>query len=173
MAKTAAKSQVPPSYPGVTPYLVVRGADEAIRFYKAAFGAKERYRLVMGDKVGHAELDIGGSTIMLSDEFPQHGASPLTLNGSSVSFAIFVADADKAFAKAVKAGAKVERAVEDQFYGYRSGRLVDPFGHRWSIEQHLEEVSPKEMQKRLDAMMAGNAPAADAEQAKPAKRKKG
>lgn len=161
-----AKSHVPKGYQAVTPYLVVKGAAEAIAFYEAAFGARERYRLVMGDKVGHAELDIGGSVFMLSDEFPEHGRNPHALAGSSVSFAIYVEDADEAFAKAVEAGARIERPLENQFYGDRSGRLVDPFGHRWSIQQRLEDVSPKEMQNRLHAMMAGSAPAK-----KPARRK--
>lgn len=150
-----AKSPVPKGYNPVMPYLVVDDAAKAIEFYKRGLGAKERFRLTMGPKIGHAELDIGGSVIMLSDPFPEHGASPKALRGSTIALSMYVADADAAFAKAVRAGAKVERPVEDQFYGERSGRIVDPFGHRWSIQQHIEHVSPKEMQKRLDAMMAG------------------
>ena len=153
-----AKSHIPQGYSAVTPYLVVDGAAEAIAFYKRAFGAKEHFRLTMGDKVGHAELDIGGAAIMLSDVFPEHGASPKDLGGSTVALSLYVANADAAFAQAVKAGAIMERPLSDEFYGDRSCRLVDPFGHRWSIQQRLENVTPKEMQKRLDAMMAQGAP---------------
>jgi PhnB protein len=152
MAKVKYKS--PKGYSAMTPYLVVHDAEAAIAFYGAAFDAKERYRLTMGDKIGHAELQIGDARFMLSDEFPQHGRNPNDLGGSPVSFMLYVADADAVFARAVDAGARVERPLEDQFYGDRSGRLVDPFGHRWSVQQRLEDVSPKKMQKRLDAMMA-------------------
>jgi PhnB protein len=152
VAKVKYKS--PKGYSALTPYLVVGNAKAAIAFYEAAFDAKERYRLTMGDKIGHAELQIGDARLMLSDEFPQHGRNPNDLGGSPVSFTLYVADADSLFARAINAGAKVERPLEDQFYGDRSGRLVDPFGHRWSIQQRLEDVGPKQMQKRLDKMMS-------------------
>lgn len=153
------KYKAPKGYGHVTPYLVVQNAEAAIAFYEAAFDAKECYRLTMGDKIGHAELEIGDSKIMLSDEFPQHGRNPNDLGGSPVSFSLYVANADAVFARAIEAGARVEQPLKDQFYGDRSGRLVDPFGHRWSIQQRIEDVRPKKMQKRLDEMMAGTKPA--------------
>ena len=152
-----AKSPIPKGYAAVNPYLRVKGAADAIAFYKKAFGAKERFRLPMGDRLGHAEIDIGGTTVMLSDEFPDHGAvGPATLKGTSVVLSLYVADADATFKKAVAAGAKVRRPLTDEFYGDRTGQIEDPFGHVWMIAQRIEEVSPKEMQKRLDAMMAGD-----------------
>lgn len=157
-----AKSPVPKGYNPVMPYLCVKGAADAIAFYKKAFGAKERYRLKMGDRVGHVELDIGGSIVMMSDEFPEMGAkSPKSIGGSPVTLAVMVANTDATVKKAVAAGATVKRPPTDEFYGYRSAQLVDPFGHVWMVQQLVEDVNPKEMQKRLDAMMAqvaGDAP---------------
>lgn len=151
----ARKSAVPADYNPVMPYLCIVGAADAIAFYKKAFGAKERFRLKMGDRVGHAELEIGGSIVMMSDEFPEMGAkSPKSLGGSPVTLAVMVANTDATLKKAVAAGATVKRPASDEFYGYRSAQIEDPFGHVWMIQQLVEDVPPKEMQRRLDAMMA-------------------
>ena len=147
----------PEGFHSVTPYIAIRGAAEAIAFYVKAFGATERYRLPGpdGKSVGHAEIVIGDSIIMLSDEAPQQGAvSPQTLNGSPVNFAVYVLDVDSAFQRALDAGAKEVRAVADQFYGDRAGCLIDPFGHRWTLMTHKEEVSPEEIDRRLAEMYA-------------------
>ena len=171
MAKSS--SPIPKGYNAVNPYLRIKGAADAIAFYKKAFGATERYRLPMGDRLGHAEIDIGGTTVMLSDEFPDHGAvGPATLKGTSVVLSLYVADADATFKKAVAAGAKVRRPLTDEFYGDRTGQVEDPFGHVWMIAQRIEDVPPKEMQKRLDAMMAGGSEAAAKVAAKPKAKKK-
>lgn len=163
-----AKSPTPAGYNAVMPYLRVRGAAEAVEFYKKAFGAKKRMLLKMGDRVGHAEVEIGGSVIMLSDEFPEMGAlGPKALKGTSVVIALYSADVDKTIAKAVAAGAKVTRPATNEFYGERSGQVEDPFGHVWMIQTRIEEVSPREMQKRLNKMMAEQAAAGAA----PGKRK--
>lgn len=154
------KGGVPKGYQAVMPYLRVRDAVAAIKFYKKVFGAKENYRLRMAGKIGHAELTVGGSVVMLSDEFPDSKAiGPKTLKGTSVQLTAYVDDVDKLVAKAVKAGARVTRKVDDQFYGDRMGQIEDPFGHVWSINQRLVTVAPKEMQKRLNALMRGAAPA--------------
>ena len=140
------------------PYLRVRDAASAIKFYKKVFGAAERYRLRMAGKVGHAELDLGGCVVMLSDEFPEMKAvGPKALKGTTVALTIYVDDVDKVVAKAVKAGAKLRRAVADQFYGDRSGQIEDPFGHVWSIQTRIEKVTPKDMQSRLNAMLRAGA----------------
>lgn len=153
MAKTA--SPVPKGCHSVTPYLRIKGAATAIEFYKKAFGAKERFRLTMGDKLGHAEIEISGCVVMLSDEFPEMGViGPKSLNGTSVTLAIMVKNCDAAVNKAVTAGAKCTRQPTDEFYGDRSAQVEDPFGHVWMLQQNIETVSPKEMQKRLNAMMA-------------------
>jgi len=148
----AAKSvkPVPDGYHSVTPYLIVRGAARALDFYKAAFGAEELFRYPTSDgKLGHAEMRIGDSTVMLADEHPEMGyKSPQAYGGSSVSLVLYVDDVDARFAAAVEAGAKAIRAVQDQFYGDRSGTLVDLFGHVWTIATHKEDVSPEEMQRR-------------------------
>ncbi len=154
-------SAVPRGYQAVMPYLRVRDAAAAIKFYKKALGATESYRLKMANKVGHAEMSIGGAVFMLSDEFPDNKAvGPKSLKGTSVSLALYVDDVDKAVAKATKAGAKVRMKVADQFYGDRVGQIVDPFGHVWSIHTRLETVEPKEMQKRLNGMMRESAKSA-------------
>lgn len=148
------KNGVPRGYQAVMPYLRVKDAVAAIKFYKRAFGAIEAYRLKMGGKIGHAELNIGGSVIMLSDEFPEHKAvGPKALKGTSVVLTVYVDDVDKAVAKAVKSGAKLRMKVDDQFYGDRVGQVEDPFGHVWSLHTRIEKVAPKDMQKRLNAMM--------------------
>lgn len=142
---------IPEGYHSVTPYLIVKGAARAIDFYKLAFGATEILRMPGPDGlVAHAELKIGDSVIMLADE-PVSGEyrSAQTLGGSPVSLMIYIEDVDKVFARALSAGAKQTRAVQDQFYGDRSGNLVDPFGHTWTVATHVEDVSPEEITRRL------------------------
>jgi PhnB protein len=143
---------IPDGFHRVTPYLTVRNASQAIEFYKRAFGAQERFRLPMpGGKVGHAELLIGNSIVMLADEFPEHGCqSPQSVQGSPVGFAIYVDNADEAFERAVAEGATVKEPLEDKFYGDRAGTVIDPFGHKWSLMTHIEDVPPEEMKKRMD-----------------------
>ena len=153
MAKPAPGT--PSNYNALMPYLRVHDAKAALAFYKKAFGAKERFHLTMAGRVGHAEIDIGGAVIMFSDEFPDMGViGPKTLKGTSVTLALMVKDCDVAVKKAVTAGAKVKRPPTDEFYGDRSASIEDPFGHEWMLQQTIETVSPKEMQRRLDAMMA-------------------
>ena len=142
----------PEGYHSVTPYIIVDGAAEAIRWYEQALGATELYRLPMGDKIGHAEIRIGDSFIMLSDEWPdQDIRGPKHRGGASATFMIYVEDVDAAFERAVAAGGAVDKPVEDQFYGDRSGTVVDPFGHKWTLATHVEEVAPEEMQRRMAA----------------------
>jgi len=153
---------IPSGYHSVTPYLIVDDAAAAIAFYREAFGATEVLRLPMGGKIGHAEVKIGDSHVMLSDEWPDMDmVGPARRGGTSVSLTLYVTDVDLALARALSAGAREERAVEDQFYGDRTGTLIDPFGHRWSLATHIEDVAPEEMQRRLDAM-TGVAADADA-----------
>ncbi|HVL79800.1 MAG TPA: VOC family protein [Sphingomicrobium sp.] len=148
-------SPIPQGYHSVTPYLVVDGAEAAIRFYEQAFGAKEKLRLPMGDKLGHAEIQIGDSMVMLADEFPEMDhKGPKSRGGPTSSILLYVEDVDSAFRQALDAGATEERAVEDQFWGDRMGTLRDPFGHRWSLATAKEEVAPDELQRRMEAMMA-------------------
>lgn len=139
-----------------TAYLVVKDAPTAIAFYERAFGATEIVRLTdPRGKVGHAELAIGDSVMMLADEHPDFGAlSPGTIGGSPVKFHLAVADADAAMERALQAGATLVRPVEDQFYGERSGMVADPFGYSWYLAQHKEDVSPNEMQRRWSAIFA-------------------
>ena len=150
---------IPEGYHTVTPYLSVKGAAQAIEFYKKAFGAKELMRMPMpGGKIGHAEIQIGDSRIMMADEMPDHGnRSPQTLGGSPVNILLYVDDVDKVFKQAVAAGAKQEMPVQNQFYGDRSGAVRDPFGHGWYIHTHVEDVSPEELQKRMAAMAPATA----------------
>ena len=145
---------IPDGYHTATPYLITNDAASAIEFYKKAFGATERMRLKdPSGKVMHAEIIVGASTIMMADEFPDMNAvSPQSLGGSPVSIHLYVEDVDAMFGQAVAAGAKVCRAVEDQFYGDRAGTLTDPFGHIWMIATHKEDVSLEEVEKRLAAM---------------------
>jgi len=148
---------IPDGYHTVTPYLVINGAAAAIEFYKKAFGATEIMRFPMGDRLGHAEIQIGDSRIMLADPFPEAGhKDPVVLGGSPVGLSLYVEDVDAMFKRAIDAGAKVEpnMEVKDQFYGDRSGSLVDPYGHKWTIATHKEDVSEDEMRKRGDAMMS-------------------
>lgn len=144
----------PTTYPALSAYITVKEAAKAIEFYKAAFGAKELFRLTMGgpDSVGHAELLINDTLIMLSEEFPGMSKSPQTLGGTPVTFCLIVDNADAAFDKAVAAGATVLRAVADQFYGFRSGCVTDPFGHVWMIQHQTEKLTPQQMQERMNAI---------------------
>jgi len=137
----------------LTPYLIAKGAEDAIAFYVAAFGAVETYRLVdpQSGKIGHADLAIDGAAFMLADEHPDFGAlSPVTVGGTPVKLHLSVADADATVARAERAGATVLRPVHDQMHGERSGMIVDPFGHQWFIGTPIEQVSPEEMQARYD-----------------------
>jgi PhnB protein len=149
-------SPVPAGFHSVTPYITVDGADAAIKWYGEAFGATEVMRMPMGDKIGHAEILIGDSHVMISDEWEHVGKlSPKTRGGVSVAFTLYLPDADAAFAKAIAAGATELRPVQDQFYGDRSGTLIDPFGHEWTIATHIEDVSEAEMNRRMGEMMQG------------------
>ena len=148
---------IPEGYHSVPPYLCIGGAAEAIEFYKKAFGAKELSRMpAPGGKIGHAEVQIGDSHVMLADEFPEMGfRSPKSIGGTPVMMHLYVEDVDAAVTRAASAGAKVVRAVEDQFYGDRGGKIEDPFGHSWYVSTHVEDVSPEELEKRAAAMFAG------------------
>jgi PhnB protein len=150
---TSKPKPVPDGYHTATPYLIVKGAAQAIEFYKKAFGATELMRMPQpGGKIGHAEIKIGDSPIMLADESPDVGArSPQSIGGSPVSIMLYVEDVDRIFSQAVAAGARVKRPVADQFYGDRTGGIEDPFGHLWYIATHKEDVSPEEMRKRAAA----------------------
>jgi PhnB protein len=140
----------PAGYHSVTPYLIVDGAEEAIRWYEQALGAVEVMRLPMGDKIGHAEIKIGDSHVMISDEWPDYGKlGPKTRGGSTCGLMVYLDDVDEAFERAVAAGATVEQPVQDQFYGDRSGSVTDPFGHSWTLATHIEDVAPDEMQRRM------------------------
>jgi PhnB protein len=147
---------VPDGYHTITPALTVRDAEKAIEFYKAAFGATVRGVMRMPDgKVGHAELQIGDSIIMMSDEFPDFGSlSPQSVGGTSVNLHIYLDGVDAAFDRAVQAGATVVMPVADQFWGDRYGRLKDPFGHNWSIGTHIADLSMDDMKRGMDEAMA-------------------
>jgi PhnB protein len=151
-----ATQPIPEGYHTVTPYLAVDDATEAIEYYTKAFGAKERVRMETPDgKVGHAELEIGDSLVMLSDPFPQASTKPPNeLGGTSVSVFLYVEDVDAVVKQAVDAGATVTMEVADQFWGDRFGSVKDPFGHLWSIATHVEDVPPEEMAERAKAAMA-------------------
>jgi PhnB protein len=146
---------IPEGYQSLTPYLVIKGARAAIDYYKKVFGATERMRMdAPGGMIGHAELMIGGSLIMLADEYPDMGfRGPKAFGGSPVSLLLYVGDVDEVFKRALDAGAKPLRPVADQFYGDRMGSLEDPFGHVWSIATHVEDVPPEEMRRRSEEMM--------------------
>jgi PhnB protein len=156
-----ATKPIPDGYRTATPYLIIKGAADAIEFYKRAFGATELLRMADPQgRVGHAEIKIGDSVIMLADEHPAMGyRGPRSLGGSSVSILLYLEDVDAVFERAVTAGAKAQRPVADQFYGDRSGTLEDPFGHVWTVATHVEDVSPEEMQRRAEAAMKSAAPA--------------
>jgi len=149
---------IPDGYPQVTPYLIVDGGDAAIAFYTKVLGAKERMRMPSpGDRIGHAELELGDSLVMLADEHPEMGIlGPKSVGGTPVTISVYVEDVDAVFDRALSEGASSVRPVENQFYGDRSGQFDDPFGHRWSIATHVEDVPPEEMEKRAaEAMAAG------------------
>ena len=148
---------IPEGYHSVTPYLIIRGAADAIEFYKKAFGATELFRFPGPDgKIGHAELQVGNSRIMLADEYPDMGYNgPQTIGGSPVALMIYLADVDTVFNRAVEAGATVKEPLQDKFYGDRIGTVVDPFGHRWHLATHQEDVSMEEMERRAKAAGAG------------------
>ena len=150
---TSRAKPIPEGYHTATPYLIVRDAASAIEFYKKAFGATELMRMAdPSGRIGHAEIKIGNSPIMMADEVPEMGyRSPQSLGGSPVSILLYVEDVDAVFSQAIAAGAKVQRPVEDQFYGDRSGGVTDPFGHVWYVATHKEDVSPEEMRKRAAA----------------------
>lgn len=148
---------IPEGYHSVTPYLIIGGAADAIEFYKKAFGATELFRFpAPGGKIGHAEIKIGDSPVMLADEHPDMGyKGPQSIGGSPVSLMIYVEDVDTVFNRAVEGGATIKEAVQDKFYGDRVGSLVDPFGHVWHVATHKEDVSTEEMQRRAKAAHGG------------------
>lgn len=153
-SKSSKVKAIPDGYHSVTPYLIIDGAAGAIDFYKRAFDAKELMRIPSpGDKIGHAEIRIGDSVIMLADEHPEMDArSPTHFGGSPVTILLYLEDVDKQFKQALAAGATEVRPVADQFYGDRSGTLKDPFGHSWHLSTHKEDVSIEEMNRRMAAM---------------------
>lgn len=143
---------IPEGFHSVTPYLTVDGCRAAINFYKEAFGATEVMTMPAGDRIAHAEIRIGDSIVMLSDEWPEMGAlSPTSRGGCTSMLMIYVEDVDSVFQRAIAAGGTVEQPVQDQFYGDRSGTLADPFGHRWTIATHVEDVSNEEAQRRMES----------------------
>ena len=154
-----ATKAIPDGYHSVTPYLIVNGAAKAMDFYKRAFGAVELMRMARPDgKIGHAEMRIGDSAIMLADEHPEMGyRSPQSLGGAAVSLMVYVERVDDVFGRAVAGGAKELQAIKDQFYGDRSGTLQDPFGHTWTVATHVEDVPPEEMRRRAEKFMQSGA----------------
>jgi PhnB protein len=142
---------IPDGYQAITPYLIIDGANRAIEFYKAVFGATERMRIgAPGGKIGHAELLIGGSVVMLADESPEMNArSPKSIGGTPVTLHLYVVNVDDVVRRAISAGAMLRRAVETKFYGDRSGTVIDPWGHIWNIATHVEDVSIEEMQNHM------------------------
>ena len=153
---------IPQGFRSVTPYLTVNDAVSALDFYKRAFGAREVVRMDgPGGKIGHAEIKIGDSMIMLGDEMPGSGCrSPLSLGGTTSGIMLYVENVDAVFNQAVSAGAQVEAPLADMFWGDRYGRLKDPFGHSWSVATHTEDVAPSEMSKRMQEVMAKSGPQA-------------
>ena len=145
---------IPEGYHAVTPYLIVKDAAAALDYYKSVFGAVELMRFdAPGGKIGHAEIKIGDSAVMLADEMPERGyVSPQTLGGTPLSLMLYVEDVDSVFDRAVSAGAKVDQPIKDQFYGDRTGTIRDPFGHMWTIGTHKEDVTPEEMKRRIAAL---------------------
>jgi PhnB protein len=142
----------PEGYHSVTPYLLVDDAKAAIAFYAEAFNAKELFRLPMGDKIGHAEIMIGDSHVMLSDEWPDMNLrGPKARGGATASMMVYVDDVDAMFAQALRAGGAIEQNLSNQFWGDRTGTLVDPFGHRWMLATHVEDVPPEELERRMAA----------------------
>ena len=150
----SAVKSVPEGYPSLSPYLIVRDGAAAIQFYQKVFGATLRMKLdAPGGRVGHAELEIGNSLVMLADEHPEMGAlAPTTIGGTPVGLHLYLEDVDAVAKKAIAAGATLKRPVESQFYGDRLGSIIDPFGHLWHISTHVEDVSPEEIGRRAAAM---------------------
>jgi PhnB protein len=148
---------IPDGYPQVTPYLCIDGAAAAIDFYKKVFGATERMRMGGPDgKIGHAELQIGSGLVMLADEYPDMEIrGPKHIGGTPVTISLYVENVDEVFDRAIEAGARSVRPIENQFYGDRTGQFEDPFGHRWHVSTHVEDVSPEEMEKRAAKAMSG------------------
>lgn len=148
---------IPDGYHSVTPYLIVEDAAAAIDFYQRAFGAQELYRLPMKDadgrdRIGHAEIRIGDCNLMLSDEWPDMQAiGPNARGGTTVSFMVYGDDVDRAYQRALDAGAKADKPIRDEFWGDRMGSVIDPFGHKWALATHVEDVPPEEMEKRMAA----------------------
>jgi len=154
---------IPEGYHSVTPYLIINGAAEAIEFYKKAFGATELFRMDHQGRIGHAEIKIGDSPVMLSDEYPEMGyKGPKSVGGTPVSLMIYVDDVDTVYKRAIESGGIEVKPLQDQFYGDRSGTLTDPFGHVWTVATHKEDVTPEEIDKRLAAMGQGSGSAASA-----------
>ena len=153
---SSAVKPIPDGYHSVTPYLIIKGAAEALDFYRKAFGAVELMRFPMpGGKIGHAEFKIGDSHLMMADEFPEHGhAGPQTRGGTTVGLLIYVPSVDAFVDRALTAGAIILRPIKDQFYGDRSGTITDPFGHVWTIATHVEDVAQEEMVRRMQAGQA-------------------
>ena len=152
----ASVKPIPEGYHSVTPYLIINGAADALEFYKKAFGAVELFRMEHQGKIGHAEIKIGDSPIMLADEQPEMGyKGPTAYGGTPVSLMIYVDDVDKTYPQAIAAGGVELKAVQDWFYGDRSGTLKDPFGHVWTVATHKEDVTPEEMDKRMAAAHGG------------------
>jgi PhnB protein len=153
----AAVKPIPDGYPNLTPYLIVRGGAAAIDFYQKAFGARLRLKLDgPGGKVGHAELEIGDSVVMLADEHPEIGArGPAAFGGSPVGLHLYIPDVDAVVARAVAAGARLVHPVENKFYGDRMGTIEDPFGHKWYVTTHVEDVPHDEIARRAAAMAKG------------------
>ncbi|MGQ0625255.1 MAG: VOC family protein [Sporichthyaceae bacterium] len=151
-----AVNPIPDGYPSVSPYLVIDGAAEAIAFYVAVLGATERMRMPgPGGSIGHAEVEIGSSVVMLADVSDMSGPDPKKLGGSPVTLMVYVPDCDATYQAAVDAGAESISKPEDQFYGDRSAAFTDPFGHKWNLHTHVEDVSEEEMGRRMQALMAG------------------
>ena len=153
----AVKSK-PEGYRSVTPYLIVDDAPAALEFYAKVLGAVERMRLDWDEgRVGHAELEIGDSVVMLSSEFPDMDVlAPATIGGTPVSLMVYVDDVDRVFARAAEQGAEVLRPVADQFYGDRAGKIRDPFGHEWTLATHVEDIAPEELSRRQEAILSGS-----------------
>lgn len=149
---------IPDGYHSLTPYLVIDGASAAMEYYKKAFGAVELFRMEHEGKIGHAEMKIGDSPFMLSDEMPQY-KGPKALGGTPVSLMIYVDDVDTIYPQAIAAGGTEVKPLQDQFYGDRSGTLTDPFGHIWTVATHKEDVTPEEIEKRIAALHSHGASA--------------
>ncbi len=148
---------IPEGYHVITPYLIIKGASDAIEFYKKAFGATEVMRMAQPDgRIGHAELQIGDSKFMLADEFPEMDVrSPRSIGGTAVMLHLYVEDVDTVVGRALSAGAKALRPIQDQFYGDRSGSVADPYGHVWHVATHKEDLSPEEIRRRAAAQHKG------------------